>query len=158
MHRLVEHIRGNVISYLALFCALSGTGYAAIAIPRNSVGNRQLRDGAVTPAKLNANQIGGRIFAWAYIDANGKVLASHGLRRGVARGAGGVYGFTLTNQRVPKGCAATASIATTPTIARIPGSAVAILGLIPRPAGVAVTTFSAAGQAAPLPFVVEVLC
>lgn len=158
MHRLVEHIRGNVVGYVALFCALSGTGYAAIAIPRNSVGTSQLRNGAVTPAKLNFKQIGGSIFAWAYVDADGKVLASHGLRRGAARGAGGQYGFALTNQDIPKGCAATASIATTTTNARIPGSAIAILGLIPRPVSVAVNTFNAAGQAAQLPFVVEVLC
>src|SRR5450755_3664744 len=61
MHRLVEHIHGNVIGYLALFCALSGIGYAAITIPRSSVGTQQLRNGAVTPRKLNAEQSGGKV-------------------------------------------------------------------------------------------------
>lgn len=158
MCRLTAHIRGNVIAYLALFIALGGSGYAAVAIPRNSVGTQQLRNGAVTPAKLSGRQIGGSIFAWAYIDANGKVLASHGLRRGVVRGAGGEYGFGVTDQRVSKGCAATASVATTSTEGNIPGSAVAILGLFPRPASVVVHTFNTAGEAVQLPFVVEVLC
>jgi hypothetical protein len=158
MHRLVEHIRGNVISYLALFCALSGTGYAAITIPRSSVGTPQLRNGAVTAAKLNGKQIAGTIYAWAYVDANGKVVASHGLRSGASRGQGGFYGFGLRNQNVPKGCAATASIATTRFESYVPGSAVALLSIVPRPAGVVVATFNAAGQPTQLPFVVQVLC
>jgi len=152
-----RYLKQNALGAIAIFIALGGTGYAAVSIPQNSIGTRQLRNGAVTPGKLNANQIGGTIFAWAY-DANGKVLASHGLRRAVARGEGGIYGFALTNQRVPRGCAATASIAGSTTTGLVPGSAVANLGLIPRPPSVAVQTFNAAGQAAPLPFVVEVLC
>jgi hypothetical protein len=147
-----------VISYLALFCALSGTGYAAIAIPRGSVGTPQLRSGAVTPAKLNGKQIAGTIYAWAYVDANGKVLASHGLRSGATRGQGGFYGFVLRNPKVPKGCAATASITTTSSVPNVPGSAIAELAITPRPAGVGVSTFDAAGQPTQLPFVVEVLC
>lgn len=158
MRAVGRYLKQNALGAIAIFIALGGTGYAAISIPRDSVGTRQLRDGAVTSAKLDAKQIGGTIFAWAYVDADGKVLASHGLRRGVARGAGGVYGFTLTNQRVPKGCAATASIARSTTTANIPGSALALLGLFPRPAAVGVYTFNAAGQATQLPFVVQVLC
>src|SRR3954462_13377547 len=41
-----------VISLIALFVALGGTSYAAITLPANSVGTKQLKDGAVTPAKL----------------------------------------------------------------------------------------------------------
>lgn len=44
-----------VISLIALFVALGGTSYAAInALPKNSVGTKQLKNGAVTGAKLNA--------------------------------------------------------------------------------------------------------
>jgi hypothetical protein len=43
----------NVVACLALFVALGGTGYAALKLPKNSVGAKQLRKGAVTPAKLN---------------------------------------------------------------------------------------------------------
>jgi hypothetical protein len=43
----------NVTAALALFVALGGTSYAAIAsIPPNSVGTKQLKDSAVTTAKI----------------------------------------------------------------------------------------------------------
>lgn len=41
-----------VISLIALFVALGGTTYAASAVPRNSVGTSQLKNRAVTAAKL----------------------------------------------------------------------------------------------------------
>jgi hypothetical protein len=41
-----------VISLVALFVSLGGTGYAAFSVPANSVGPRQLRNGAVTTRKL----------------------------------------------------------------------------------------------------------
>ncbi len=41
-----------VIACLALVVALGGTSYAAITLPSNAVGTRQLRDRAVTSAKL----------------------------------------------------------------------------------------------------------
>ena len=39
--RVVQHIRSNVVAYIALFVALGGTSYAAIKLPANSVGTRQ---------------------------------------------------------------------------------------------------------------------
>lgn len=47
----------TVVAYIALFVALGGTAYATanLPLPRNSVGSKQLRDGAVTSSKLNAN-------------------------------------------------------------------------------------------------------
>jgi hypothetical protein len=43
----------NVVATLALFIALGGAGYAATQLPKNSVGARQLKRAAVTPAKLS---------------------------------------------------------------------------------------------------------
>jgi hypothetical protein len=40
---------------------MGGTGYAAIALPRNSVGTKQLKDGAVTQAKIKAHSLGRRV-------------------------------------------------------------------------------------------------
>lgn len=42
----------NVIATTALFIALGGTAWAATALPRNSVGDRQIRTGAVRSSEV----------------------------------------------------------------------------------------------------------
>ncbi len=49
----------NVVSCLALFIALGGASYAAINLPKNSVGAKQLRKHAVTTAKIKKNAVTG---------------------------------------------------------------------------------------------------
>ena len=81
--RPLHHIRNNAVGYIALFVALGGTGYAALSLPANSVGTRQLRSGAVTSRKiakgavaasaLDPKSIAGHIADWAQIRADGKV-------------------------------------------------------------------------------------
>lgn len=52
-HRVLTQIRNNAIAYTALFVALSGTAFAAAsAVPKNSVGTAQLKNRAVTGAKV----------------------------------------------------------------------------------------------------------
>lgn len=41
-----------VISLIALFVALGGTAFAAISLPKDSVGSKQLKKGAVTSVKI----------------------------------------------------------------------------------------------------------
>ncbi|MDX6569730.1 MAG: hypothetical protein QOH15_2308, partial [Gaiellales bacterium] len=41
-----------VVSCLALAVALGGTGYAAVVLPANSVGTKQLKQGAIVAAKV----------------------------------------------------------------------------------------------------------
>jgi len=48
------------VALLALFVALGGTGYAAVALQKNSVGSKQLRKGAVKNPKIAANAVTGR--------------------------------------------------------------------------------------------------
>jgi hypothetical protein len=43
----------HVIALIAFFVALGGGAYAAFSLPKNSVGTKQLRRGAVTPPKLS---------------------------------------------------------------------------------------------------------
>lgn len=43
----------NVTACLALFVALGGVSYAATQLPKNSVGAKQIKKSAVTPAKLS---------------------------------------------------------------------------------------------------------
>jgi hypothetical protein len=47
----------NVIASLALFVALGGASYAAVALPANSVGTKQLKTNAVTGSKLKRNAV-----------------------------------------------------------------------------------------------------
>jgi hypothetical protein len=55
MKRIAGHLTfANVVACIALFVALGGASYAAFKLPRNSVGTKQLKKHAVTPAKLNA--------------------------------------------------------------------------------------------------------
>lgn len=46
----------NVMSSVAVFIALGGTGYA-LTIPRNSVGNKQLKNNAVSSGKIRARAV-----------------------------------------------------------------------------------------------------
>ena len=43
----------NVVASMALFIALGGGAYAAVKLPANSVGTKQIKKGAVTPPKLS---------------------------------------------------------------------------------------------------------
>ena len=46
-----------LIALVALIIALGGTSYAAISLPKNSVGTKQIRKGAVTKSKIRGNAI-----------------------------------------------------------------------------------------------------
>jgi hypothetical protein len=53
-------LRHNTIALIALFFALAGTTFAAAnALPRNSVGTKQIKNNAVTSAKIKNNQVTG---------------------------------------------------------------------------------------------------
>jgi hypothetical protein len=95
MTRILNHVRSNLVGYIALFVALGGTSYAALSIQPNSVGTRELRNGAVTsrklangsitPVKLDSRLLGGSIRYWAHVRQDGTVLGgSHGARASLA--------------------------------------------------------------------------
>lgn len=60
--RVLSHLRSNVVAYLALFLALGGTSYAALSLPKNSVGTQQLKNGAVTGSKVRVHSLTSRDF------------------------------------------------------------------------------------------------
>ncbi len=49
----------NVVATLALFLAIGGVGYAASRLPKNSVGTKQIKRGAVTGAKVKKQTLTG---------------------------------------------------------------------------------------------------
>lgn len=58
MKRPRKHLSfANVVSSLALFVALGGTSYAAIVIPRNSVGSSQIRAKAVGASEIRSRAV-----------------------------------------------------------------------------------------------------
>ena len=59
MTGLLQHVRRNLVAYLALLVALSGTGYAASTslLPRNSVGSVQVINGSLQRADLSKKTV-----------------------------------------------------------------------------------------------------
>jgi len=51
----------NVVATLALFIALGGSSYAAIKLPRNSVGSAQIRAKAVGGSELASRSVTSRV-------------------------------------------------------------------------------------------------
>ena len=63
--RAARHLRRNVVAYLALFLALSGSAYA---VERGSVGTKQLKKNAVKTAKIANGAVNGRKLAAGSVD------------------------------------------------------------------------------------------
>jgi hypothetical protein len=112
--RTIGFLKDNAIALVALFIALGGTSYAAVAIPKDSVGSTQLRKGAVTsskihsgaitPGKLSSKAFGGRILYLAEIESDGVVAES--FPRGITTSNWSQYsgGFINFPHLLPKGC------------------------------------------------------
>ena len=121
MTKLLNHLKHNVVAYLALFVALGGTSYAAVNLPAGSVGTKQLRNGAVTNRKLAKGSVGaadvdrksiaGYVRAYAQISPLGQILASRPAAKVVVwHTAGPDPGGTIQwTQRMPSSCFAIAT-------------------------------------------------
>ncbi len=114
MKRALHHARQNAVAYLALFVALGGTGYAAVNLPTNSVGARQIKNHSITPVKLDPRSIGASVRYWADIEATGRVIASK--PRAMTSGWGAGAGNITWGHRIPSDCyaLATADVVGTP--------------------------------------------
>jgi hypothetical protein len=53
-----SHVRRNIVGYIALFVALSGSAYAASQLPPHSVGTKQLKNHAVGTKQLKNRAVG----------------------------------------------------------------------------------------------------
>ena len=179
MRSLVHLLRSQSLGAAALFVALGGTGYAAITIPKNSVGAAQIRNHSITPVKFNNTAINGSVRAWAIIGTTGNVIASGGHPKVTTNiSIPGDYsidwGVTL-----PKDCATVANIdfrtgKPTETIT-LPGGTTqnVVAGFVsevhtqnyasgshsqPTTSTTGLVTLNQAGQPTPLAFDVVVIC
>jgi hypothetical protein len=60
VQRFRSHLSfANVVSVMALFVALGGASYAAVSLPRNSVGPKQIKRRAVRGRHINDNAVSG---------------------------------------------------------------------------------------------------
>jgi hypothetical protein len=55
--RIIRHLGGNAVAYVALFAALGGTSYAAVQLTPGSVRTPAIARGAVTHSKLATNSV-----------------------------------------------------------------------------------------------------
>jgi len=55
----MRFLRRNAVALVAIFIALSGSAYAITSVPANSIGTKQLRDGAVTGRKTAKHTLTG---------------------------------------------------------------------------------------------------
>jgi hypothetical protein len=126
MTHLLAHVRNNAVAYLALFVALGGTSYAAFSLPANSVGSRELRNGAVTSHKLakhavtaatlDPKSIAGHIADWAQIRADGHVTSSSPKASVSSTDpARGLFRVSW-HRSLPQSCVAFANPANVPTV------------------------------------------
>ena len=99
-----------VVACIALIVALGGTGYAAIKLPRNSVGNKQLRANAVTSAKVRNGTLTAKDFQSSALKRGPRGPA--GPKGDSASGAGTRVGFASRDAQTGGGVIA---MSTTPT-------------------------------------------
>lgn len=64
-----------VVAMLALFIALSGTGYAAFKLPKNSVGSLQIKANAVTSVKVKDGSLKAQDFGAGQLPAGPQGIA-----------------------------------------------------------------------------------
>jgi len=182
MRRLSEKLTyANVTATIALFVALGGTSYAAIKLPRNSVGATQIATGAVRSAEIKDRSVGLRdISTGARTSLRGQrglagspgpqgpagppaarffaaVSSAGALVRGNATSggsAGGVGSYVVSFSQSTSACVYSATLGTTDASSTVPGR------VIVRDDGgrVGVQTFDAAGNPADLPFHLVVAC
>ena len=74
MTRVLAYLRHHALAGLALVCSLlslAGASYAAFRLPGGSVGTRELKNGAVTAAKLDPTSVAASVRAWANLTWSG---------------------------------------------------------------------------------------
>jgi hypothetical protein len=87
-----------VVACLALVVALGGTGYAAVVLPANSVGTKQLRQGAIVASKVKPHSLLAENFKDGQLPAGAEGPAgATGLTGAAGANATKLFATVLTN-------------------------------------------------------------
>jgi hypothetical protein len=166
----------NVAATLALVLAAGGSSYAALSLPRDSVGSAQIRRGAVGTGELRNHGVHAVDIApstrrslrgqrgptgpsgtaaakyFAAVAPNGDFLRGNATSGGHTVQSSGIY--TVGFDQSVSGCAYSATLGTTDGSAVVPGR-ITVTDVGGR---VEVHTFDASGNTADLPFHLIVAC
>lgn len=98
MHWTRSHFSfANVMSLIAVFVALGGTTYAAVTLPKNSVGAAQIKKNAVRAAEIKRNGVGAS-------EVKGGAVGASEIRTNAVQGGdildGGVGGADIADNAV----------------------------------------------------------
>ncbi|MET0603453.1 MAG: hypothetical protein ABW167_15815 [Baekduia sp.] len=178
LHRLLNRLSyANVVATLALFIALGGTSYAALKLPKNSVGSTQIKTGAVHTGEIANRTIRlGDISLSARSSLRGQtgpqgpqgpagpaavrhfasVSSAGGFTRGDATHGGrvGIGSYAVGFADSVAGCSYSATLGTTDATTVTPGR----VTVSDAGGSAGVQTYDAAGAAADLPFHLIVAC
>jgi hypothetical protein len=100
-----------VVSFIALFVSLGGVGYAAVSLPKNSVGNAQLQNNSVGNFKLKSNAVGAKKIINGSVGASKVNSSQVQLRVGSSCSTGAISAIGLSG-----------SVTCTPTVGNEYGS------------------------------------
>lgn len=183
---MIDRIRNrlsyaNVVATVALFIALGGSSYAALTLPRNSVGDNQIRAGAVRSSEVRDRSLrlrdlsldtrsslrGQRGLAgptgaqgvagaaavkyFAVVDASGGFVRGNATSGGRA---GAIGSYTVSFGAPVSACAYSATLGTSTGATSPPGR----VTVNESGGGVGVQTYDAAGSPADLGFHLSVAC
>lgn len=85
MSKISAHVRGNAVAYVALLVALSGSAYAAVELPRDSVGSGKIKNNSIRSADVRVDAIKG-------IDVREQTLDCRAIRNCLGSGPQGATG------------------------------------------------------------------
>lgn len=148
----------NVVSTLALFLALGGTGYAATVLPRGSVGTAAIRDGAVRLRDLapaTRSRLQGRPSHRALVTRDGRLTG--GDARAAERVGPGVYWVSFRRPVYRCAFAATLAVTSNESVGAAAAGRITVEARYP-PTVAVVRTYDTAGTPADQPFHLVLAC
>ena len=86
-----------VVSIIALVVATAGTGYAALSLPKNSVGSKQLKPNAVTSSKVKNRSLRATDFKQGQLPAGAQGLKGDKGDKGDTGAPGTTFAFAHVN-------------------------------------------------------------